>query len=245
MSLDDVLLDPSLLVSDKELAATETRIERYFDENHPDHDFRFHVPGTFVDALEAGEAFEDTAVYNFYNIGDIPADAYRIQAFLDQYDDRIQVYRPDTYYVEPLGGEPEPVSRTLQDELSYYGRYDRPDQLADILAEEFAFMNQESIISAETDKQVQKFKEIGSVVLDVSRTAFETIVSRSLNIDDDDLDDGEEILNRANILRTFGKFTVIGGSSVTGALGGPLIAVLGSTAGGIILLIDPESEEPA
>jgi hypothetical protein len=132
----------------------------------------------------------------------------------------------------------------IRDELSYYGRFDRTEQLAAVLGEEFVFMNEESIISAETDKQVQKFKEIGSAVIDVSRAAFETVVSRSLSIDEDDLDEGEEILNQANVLRTFGKFTIIGGSSVAGTLSGPLISALAPTIGGIILLIDPESEEP-
>ena len=81
-------------------------------------------------------------------------------------------------------------------------------------------------------------------MIDVSRTAFETVVSRSLNIDEYDLDEDEEILNRANVLRTFGKFTIIGGSSVAGTLSGPLISALAPTIGGIILLIDPEFEEP-
>jgi hypothetical protein len=244
MSLNDVLLDPSLMVSDKELAATETRIERYLEEEYRDKEFRFHVPSAFVQALEADDAFEDTAVYNFYSISDTPAEAYRIQEFLDQYDNQIQIYSTDNYYIEGYEGESVPVTELIRDELSYYGRFDRTEQLAAVLGEEFVFMNEESIISAETDKQVQKFKEIGSAVIDVSRTAFETVVSRSLNIDEDNLDEGEEILNRANVLRTFGKFTIIGGSSVAGTLSGPLISALAPTIGGIILLIDPESEEP-
>jgi hypothetical protein len=81
-------------------------------------------------------------------------------------------------------------------------------------------------------------------VIDVNRTAFETVVSRSLDIDEYDLDEDEEILNRANVLRTFGKFTIIDGRSVAGTLSGSLISALGPTIGGIILLIDPESEEP-
>jgi hypothetical protein len=87
------------------------------------------------------------------------------------------------------------MTELIRDELSYYGRFDRTEQLAAVLGEEFVFMNEESIISAETDKQVQKFKEIGSAVIDVSRAAFKTVVSRSLNIDEDDLNEGEEILN--------------------------------------------------
>lgn len=243
MSLNDVLLDPSILVTDKELAATETRFERYVTENHPENELQFHVSESFRDAVTADAEWEDTAVFNFYKVSDQPAEVNQIQEFLDQYDNRINTYTADPYYVNTADEEEVSVSRLLQDEVGYYERFEYTEQLVDVLTDEFVFLNEESIIAGDSDRQVQKFKDIGSVVLDVGRSAFETVVSRSLDINEDDLDEGEEILNKANVTRTFGKFSIIGGSSVAGVIGGPLIAALAPTAGGIILLIDPESDD--
>lgn len=243
MSLNDVLLDPSILVTDKELAATETRFERYVTENHPEGELQFHVSESFRNAVTADAKWADTAVFNFFKVSDEPADVNRIQEFLDRYDNRISTYTAEPYYVNTADEEEVLASRLLQDEIRYYERFEYTEQLVDVLIDEFVFLNEESIIVGDSDRQVQKFKDIGSVVLDISRSAFETVVSRSLDINQNDLDDGEEILDKANITRTFGKFSIIGGSSVAGAIGGPLIAALAPTAGGIILLIDPESED--
>jgi hypothetical protein len=229
------MLDPSLMVSSTNLAATETRLDRLQREYD---ELEFHISRSFQDfvfRLETEEQLKESALFKFFG-GDEPAEIRYLQEFVSDFDEN--TFGVNREYVYEHEQNTIQLYPEFEENMWYYNRYENPDLLYQTMADEFAFVNNRSILSVDTSKVPERFKEIGAVTIEVGEKVFEKMVSGTLNLDEDE----EEILTKSNIARTFGKYALIGGSTLSSQFTGFLSTVVIPTSFGIILSIDPETE---
>jgi hypothetical protein len=235
MTLDNIMLDPSLMVSSTNLAATETRLDRLQREYD---ELEFHISRSFQDfvfRLETEEQLKESALFKFFG-GDEPAEIRYLQEFVSDFDEN--TFGVNREYVYEHEQNTIQLYPEFEENMWYYNRYENPDLLYQTMADEFAFVNNRSILSVDTSKVPERFKEIGAVTIEVGEKVFEKMVSGTLNLDEDE----EEILTKSNIARTDGEYALIGGSTLSSQFTGFLSTVVIPTSFGIILSIDPETE---
>ncbi len=213
----NVLFDPSLLLDDRKIIKTLNFMKMYHGK------FNFFILSSFYRILRSNDtkSFKVMAFFE-YKEKIYPEEILRM---LDRFK------RYFTLFEIPLGPYREKYSlfyKNLSKEIEDH-------YLAEILFEEWIFLQEFSWIVAESKKTFEKFKEAGAVAIELYEKAVDKLIRRTLKKKDDDF------INTFDKLRALGKWIAVGSSSATSLLN-PLVATFVSLGTGIFLLLDPKND---
>lgn len=216
---DDLIIDPSLIVTPKYTEIAET-VEQNYRTIH------FHVPRSFYDVLEEYDRFSEDEklppqIRFFNSYVDMPSLA-EVNARFQQLD--VGRFSAERYFEEynivyDALNESLPYARDRQ---QMEGRYSVDgDPLTDILFEEYVFLQERSGLVSRLKKTINNFIDAGISIIETSEEVFDSFCEKRLKDSDQ---------RRKAIAKSAGKWVVVSMAGITGnAIGGIPGAVL--TAG--------------
>lgn len=217
------MIDPSLIVAHKTMKQTFTLIKKLSSE------YKFYFPASFKDALSYEKIVnniysKENSTYRYFLHNAHPSQLREIKTFLEKYSNIIAGYEPTAELSEKHRHLFEGIY-----ELSYN------EPLSKVLFEEWVFLQEFSWIVSRLKKPFNTFIDAGAVCLHFGKKTVENLMKRTLKKNDN------EILNRVDQLRAFGKWIAVGGGSYTSYLE-PSLAAMVNLGVGFFLLFDPDSK---
>jgi hypothetical protein len=216
-----VMLDPTLFLAPTWLERTLTRAEVL---SHGDPPIELYLPAGFIRSCQDPSAY--ARVLSFYGPprGGI-TDPSRVAKALSGIE-AIPFERPTTgtdgEYAELILGRLEPVA---EDPL-----------VADILAEQWAFLMQRSLIAARIKRTFKALAEAGTVAIEyMGHSILDPTVRRTLDLERD------RTLDAVQRLRALAKWIAAGPGEISSVLLPPGIAQAAQVGFGLFVLIDPPS----
>lgn len=181
MVSENVVIDPSLLVSEQTMESTIKKPSREHE------DLQFFLPQSFLDLVDSNQEFADEPGFQYFIGGIQNTPEYeRLTHLLDVFSESITGYTVS----EELAESYSDVYRALDEELPYYqdrhrfelSGFPRDDQvyyrenrdrLSDIVFEEFVFLVEESWIVSRTKNIFNTFTDAGAVTVQFGKRSVE------------------------------------------------------------------------
>jgi len=180
--------------------------------------------------LEVALSGTDKLVRGLCKTLDIPpraVDIASVRTLASELHDKIDVYHIPTKQNPPLGYDGG--GSLFYDALV---EWTKDETTAQVLFEEWYFLNSESWIFSKTRQAFDAMVEAGGKAIHVSSKVFDEIVRKTLKIEPN------EALPSGNRVRTAAKWVAVGGPAIFSVVE-PISAALSSAAGGFFLLVDP------
>ena len=219
----NVLFDPSLLLDSEKARKVFSFMKEYYE------DFNFFIPASFYNILREN-LNKIVKIVEFFN-QERNISPRELLRMLEEHRRYYKIFEiPERFYYEKYRYFYENLREEVEDRI-----------LAEILFEEWVFLQEFSWIVAKSKKTFEKFKEAGAVAIEISKNAFDKIIEKlarhKLNKKDD------EILSTAEKLRGLGKWIAHGGITVISAsvidpIWAAAIGYLSSEL--VFVMIDPE-----
>lgn len=212
-----VMIDPSLFIAKNNFDQTLKAITSSESEG-----LEFFISSSFEKLLRKYESYEGYKGFDYFIHKAQPVDYSKLKNRLDNLSERKKL---KTYEVSKDKYFDKNFKNSMQKEL---GGEDYV-KIADILLEEWVFLNSESWLVSRFKKQFENFLESGKAAF--IRLSVKT-ARRTLSKSPD------SALNRFDFLRTFAKWVAVSGSSVIPYYF-PQTIFVPSLLYGIFTLIDP------
>ena len=210
----NVLFDPSLLLDSEKARKVFDFMKKYYE------DFNFFVPVSFYDILRENKDLDKIARF-FEQERNISS--RELFGMLKEHRRYYKIFEiPERFYYKKYGYFYENLRKEVEDEI-----------LAEILFEEWVFLQEFSWIVAKSKKTFEKFKEAGAVAIEFSEKAVDKIIRRTLKKKDDDF------ITIFDKLRALGKWIAVSLTAATPFLS-PRFASLVIFGTEAFLILDPE-----
>ncbi len=225
------MIDPSLIVAKHRLSRTfgsisEHRILRKDDA-------KFYVSKKFLDFLNEHkfkDELRDSLPFKYFLHGAPPSDPREILLEMKNFPDYIEEFLVSEQEYSKYKEKYEWIHTSLSKMIGKKKFFD--ETILGVLFDEWIFLQESSWIVARIKKPFKAFKIAGAACLEYSKKAFKRLVRTTVK------KDIEEVLTKTDVLRAFGKWIAVGGTSVLSLLN-PLVSALGGAIGGYFLLFDP------
>lgn len=194
------MIDPSLIVAHKTMKQTFTLIKELSSE------YKFYFPASFKDALfyeKVDNAIfsKENPAYRYFLHNVTPSQLKEIKTFLDEYSNIIIGYEPTAE-----------LSKKHWHLFEVIYKHTHNESISKVLFEEWVFLQEFSWIVSRLKKPFNTLIDAGAVCLHFGKKTVENLMKRTLKKNDN------EILNRVDQLRAFGKWIAVGGGSYTSYL---------------------------
>lgn len=210
---ENVLIEPSLLIDEQSLHQVIKEIPTLDTKR-----YQFFVPSKFSDIIQEVEPNIQNIL--FFRNGAKLVDLGYLKDILEK-ENLIRKFEITQDQKEKFGSFYESLLSNTENDI-----------LAEILFEEWIFLQERSWIISRIKKPFNYFIKSGTIGIELGRKTLDLAVKRTLKKDD------TNIVTNADKLRAFAKWIAVGGQSVL-PLVNPIAAVLGSAATGYFLLVDP------
>lgn len=210
---ENVLIEPSLLVDERTLNKVTDYLHQYrFGEK-----YKFFIPSKFVHLLSDAERNVKDILF-FANSARM-VDLKELKAVLEnkavaKFEIQLRDREKHNMFYENLVAE-------TQNEV-----------IAEILFEEWIFLQEKSWIISRLKKPFIYFVKAGSASLELGKRTLDLAVRKTLK------KPGERIITNADRLRALAKWIAVGGSPALTILN-PIVGAISDAATGYFLLIDP------
>ena len=211
-----VLLDPSLLLDRKSFEWTLKLLRLRATWNG----IVFFVPARLLEVMD--DTRSAVQLSRFFAVRSEPTPVGELARGVEERG--LSLFRGESF---PPFLSDEPPSISLRVPV-------RSRVLAEVLLDEWAFLQSRSWIVSRTKKTFTKFVKAGSVALEVGQRCLDAAVRKTLKTSN-----SNELITTAQRLRALAKWLAVGGASATAVMQAPVAAILGAAAG-YFLLFDPE-----
>ena len=219
-----IILDPSLILARNSIQNTFDTVKGL---SRLDNTLKFYYPKSLLrmpgDSAFSQERFGEYFLHNAY-----PAKPADINRLIDIHSDILSGFEATQQDMT----RHSQVSKNLREDL-YYLEEPFNTYVIDILMEEWIFLQEHSWVVSRIKKPFNRFVDAGAVCLQFGSRAVNTIMTKTLKKNDN------EILSKVDRLRAFGKWVAVGGAAVIGVLNNPMISIPIATIAGFSLLFDP------
>jgi hypothetical protein len=221
-----IMLDPSLILAQNAIQNTFETVKSLSKENPR---WKFYYPASLLQMIHDMESLQgklsDYFLFNAYPA--VPKETRM------QFKKNVHILSGFEVGSKDIKRHYE-ICNNLREDLSYLeeplGEY-----IAEILIEEWIFLQEKSWVVSRIKKPFNRFVNAGSVCLQFSGRAADIIINRTLRRE------RNELVGKVDRLRAFGKWVAVGGPSVLGILNNPVIAVAAPFIAGFFLLFDPSN----
>lgn len=227
-----IMIDPSLFLALRPMHRTF----KFIKEISTHEGYEFFYPFSLKVILTSNLFIEfglRKALKNYFIQKAKPSNLLEIrEVLLKEYSDLIKPFKPEV----TLGVKYKDFYFSLQEKIKFKEKV--TDQFledkitAQILSEEWIFLQENSWLVSRTKKIFNKFIDSGAACLQLGRKSVKKIIRKTLKKDE------SQDINTFDILRASFKWIAVGGSPALSLIN-PLSGVIVSTASGFFLLFDP------
>lgn len=225
---NSIMLDPSLIIAQNSIQKT-FRTMRSIKKQDPL--LKFYYPASLLRMIN-DRTFSQEKIGKYFLFNAYPAKPNEIGMQLKENSNILLGFEVTGQDID----KHSEIYNNLREDLFYleemFGKY-----TLEILIEEWIFLQEQSWVVSRIKKPFTRFVDAGSLCLQFGGRAVDTMINRTLKRRSD------ELLNRVDRLRAFGKWIAVGGPSIIGILNNPVTAVIAPLIAGFFLLLDP-SDQP-
>ncbi len=217
--LFNIMIDPSLILAQNSIENTFAEMNQLKEIST---EARFYYPHSLARMIAGGR--ERSLQFFLHNAS--LSESVTIRQLLDSKSKVISGFE----VTQQQMGRYSEMRENLHKDL----RYSEPqfeDDIVDILYEEWVFIQEYSWIVSRIKKPFNRFIAAGAICLYAGNRAVDKAIKRTLKKDDD-------VLNKIDRLRAFGKWIAVGGVPWLGLIN-PVLGAVASASAGAFLLFDP------
>ena len=220
-----VLIDPSLILAKNSIRNTFHLVEK---SSTADTRFKFFYPASLRRLIQRDDLSVRNSSIKFFLQNAYPSDIGELRTGIKEYSDILSGFELTLEHREKYGQ----VYEALYQEL-YSGEELFSEDIANILFEEWVFLNEHSWVVSRIKKPFNRFVTAGSICLQFGNRTVDLLIRKTLKMKND------ELISKVDKLRAFGKWIAVGGPSALGVIN-PIIPVFAAPVAGYFLLFDPE-----
>jgi hypothetical protein len=140
----------------------------------------------------------------------------------------------ETEFLVPFAADLK--AEVANSEFLYALQHQYPSRgVADVLFEEWVFLQSNSMIVSRSKRSFGPFVHAGAAMLEFGRGSFDILVSKTLKLSNKRM---PRALTSGQRLRAVSKWVAVGGPAVASVIN-PTFEIIGTVAAGFFLLIDP------